>query len=136
MKIKPLIILFLLTSCHPLFCTWDYGYSQLKKEPPRNEVVGEYLLNKKSQEYLKLNPIEWTMKLELLASGKYNFKNERNEIQKTGKWSLTCDDSFDCLMELEKISVEPFYEKNGKYAIGITIGDGDECNGIIYEKNE
>jgi hypothetical protein len=37
---------------------------------------------------------------------------------------------------LEGICVEPFSEKEGKLAIQITIGDGDECEGIIYEKTE
>ena len=39
-----------------------------------------------------------------------------------------------CYFELEGISVAPLCKKNEKISIMITIGDGDECNGIVYEK--
>ena len=41
-----------------------------------------------------------------------------------------------CYFELEGISVSSLRKKDGKISIMITIGDGDECNGIVYEKME
>lgn len=37
-------------------------------------------------------------------------------------------------MELEGLTVEPLFEKDNNIAISITIGDGDNCEGIMYEK--
>jgi hypothetical protein len=125
------LILFL-SSCHPVFCTWNLGYKQLDKKPERSNIVGFYQLNEKSKEYLKETYTEWPLKLELNNDGYYNFINSSNV--KTGKWSVSCEESYACLLELEGISVEPLRAKNGKLAIQVTIGDGDNCEGIIYEK--
>ncbi len=37
-----IIFLFVLTSCHPLFCTWDNGYKQLTTEPQRERLIGHF----------------------------------------------------------------------------------------------
>jgi hypothetical protein len=125
---------FILSSCGPVPCGWNSGYKQLDKEPPRSSIVGLYQLNQSSKDYLKENYREWPIKLEINNDGYYNFINALNV--KTGRWSVSCSESYACLLELEGITVEPFSEKNGMLAIQITIGDGDECAGIIYEKLE
>jgi len=67
------------------------------------------------------------------------FSNDRdlNETKKNviGKWSTYFNkkDKY-CLIELEGLTVEPLFEKNNNFAISITIGDGDNCEGIMYEK--
>jgi hypothetical protein len=125
-------LIFVSSSCHPVFCGWNLGYKQLEKEPLRSSIVGLYQLNQSSKDYLKENYKEWPIKLELNNDGHYNFVNALNV--KTGRWSVSCGESYACLLELEGISVEPFTEKNGTLSIQITIGDGDDCAGIIYEK--
>jgi len=55
---------------------------------------------------------------------------------KEGKWMVSCGDSNDCMIELENVCVVPLAEKDGRLAILISIGDGDECNGVVYEKVE
>ncbi|WP_262887289.1 hypothetical protein [Flavobacterium sp. XN-5] len=37
-------------------------------------------------------------------------------------------------MELVGLTVEPLFEKDNNISISITIGDGDNCEGIMYEK--
>lgn len=153
--IKSIIILIavlFLVSCHPLFCSWDFGYEQLKKEPPKEKVIGKYQLTKESQDFLDENYNVWPLEIELLENNRFVFLYNQNPVsladklftsheglnetvkQKTGKWYISKSESYDCLIELEGICVTPFTEKDNRFAIPITIGDGDECNGIIYEK--
>jgi hypothetical protein len=152
MKIRIIFLLFLFVSCHPLFCNWDSDYNQLTKEPSKSKIVGTYELSKDSQDYLGGNFNLWPLKLQLLENGKFIFLSNKNQISKSdkifasksdlnrlvenkvGKWIVSCSNSTDCLIELEGLFVTPFSEKNGQLAIPITIGDGDECNGIVYEK--
>lgn len=152
MKIRIIILLFLFVSCHPLFCNWDSDYNQLTKEPSKSKIVGIYELSKDSQDYLGGNYNLWPLKLQLLENGKFIFLSNENPISlsdkifvsksdlnrlmenKVGKWIVSCSNSNDCLIEFEGLFVTPFSEKNGQLAIPITIGDGDECNGIVYEK--
>jgi len=44
MRHSTILLLFLTTSCHPLFCTWDNGYKQLTTEPKRENVIGQFKL--------------------------------------------------------------------------------------------
>ena len=53
---------------------------------------------------------------------------------KNGKWSVSDGASYDCLIELEGICVVPFCIRKDHFAVPITIGDGDECRGIVFEK--
>jgi len=152
MKIRIIFLLFLFVSCHPLFCNWDSDYNQLTIEPSKSEIVGIYELSKDSQDYLGENYNLWPLKLQLLKNGKFIFLSNENPISmsdkifaskselnrlvenKVGKWIVSCSNSYDCLIELEGLFVTPLSEKNVQLAIPITIGDGDECNGIVYEK--
>jgi len=120
----------------------------MTKKPSKSEIVGIYELSKDSQDYLGENYNIWPLKIQLLENGKFIFINNGNPISlsdknlasksdlnnKVGKWIVSCSNSNDCLIELDGLFVTPFSEKDGQFAIPITIGDGDECNGIVYEK--
>jgi hypothetical protein len=147
MKLVYLFALILLTGCNPLFCTWDSGYTQLRTEPDRTDIIGEYELTNSSKDFLasrKFTADKYT--LTLSEAGDFIFNNcpdllfndwaESNQklIDKTGKWSVSCAESYDCLIELTGVCVVTLAEKNGQPAILIAVGDGDECNGLVYEK--
>ena len=132
---KTFIYLFLilfLSGCNPSFCTWNLGYKQLDKIPERSTIVGFYELNNKSKAFLNETHTEWPLKLELNSVGYYKFIN--TSTTKTGRWSVSRAESYGCLLELEGIGVEPLSSKNGRPAVQMTIGDADNCEGIIYEK--
>lgn len=147
MKILLLIALLILTSCHPFPCSWESGYSQLTIEPDPTDIVGDYELTNSSVDFLasrKFTSDKYT--LTLSENGEFRFDNgpdllfnnwdESNKklIDKKGKWSVSCAESYDCLIELTGVCVAPLAEKNGQLAILITVGDGEECNGLVYEK--
>jgi hypothetical protein len=147
MKLLTILLLVTLTSCHPLFCNWNLGYKQLTIEPDHNELVGKYQLNSASMEFL--NDREYSADentLTLSQNGQFKFTNgpdmifeawgisNHKLIDKEGKWSVSCGESYDCMIELTGVIVAPLSQKNGKLAILITVGYGDECNGIVYEK--
>lgn len=50
-----------------------------------------------------------------------------------GKWWVSSE-SYDCLIEVSFIGVVPLVSKDGQMAIMVTLGDGDKCNGVVYEK--
>jgi len=148
-----IVLLFLFTSCHPLFCRWQNGYSALIEEPTKESLIGKYELSRKSKSFLNDSYDVWPVRIELTENMKYKllfeenpsslgdtiFSNDRdlNETKKNviGKWSTYFNkkDKY-CLIELEGLTVEPLFEKNNNFAISITIGDGDNCEGIMYEK--
>ena len=153
MKIKIILFLLLLTSCHPLFCSWQNGYDEVNHEPTEEKIIGIYELNENSKSYLNEDNKIWPLKIEILKNKQCIFHYENNKISlvdkifasktdlketkknKIGKWYLYFDkEDKNCIFEIEGISTEPLYEKDGKLAIIKTIGDGDECNGIVYEK--
>jgi hypothetical protein len=147
MKIKSIIILLLFTSCHPLFCSWQNGYEELDYEPSEKEIIGQYELSEKSKSYLNEEYHTWPLRIELSKNKEYKLLFESNpengqngnETKKNekGKWFLGFNDREKvCYFELEGICVEPLCKKDEKISITITIGDGDECNGIVYEKVE
>ena len=134
MKIRYLFLFIIFTSCHPLFCDWNSGYDQIKVQPKENEIVGIYELTKDSKNFLKSGLKKWPKKIELSSNQEYYLLMQNDKKIKNGKWFLSCDQSYGCILELEGISVEPFCKKENKFAIQITIGDADECNGLVYEK--
>ncbi|OAQ39978.1 hypothetical protein A5893_17430 [Pedobacter psychrophilus] len=142
-----IFFLWTLSSCHPLGCSWDFGYTQLKVEPNESKLIGIYILSEKSKSYLKdhgLNPEICILKLN--ADKSFNLENVPSSISnddlkgsdgtqnKYGTWSVSCDKSYDCMIELQGTCVVPLCEKDDRISIPITIGDGDECNGIVFEK--
>lgn len=151
MSIKITVLLvssILLNSCHPLFCGWASGYEQLTEITSEDIIVGDYELNAESLDYLDSEGYKGACALQLLESGKFKLinapdfifdsfgRNSGQSLNKNGKWNTSCADSYDCLIELEGITVVPLTRKNdGSIAIPITIGDGDECNGIVFERN-
>jgi len=147
MKLLHLLAIICFTGCHPLFCNWGLGYEQLTTRPANEEIIGKYQLTEKSIDFLEdrdFTADEYS--LTLSDGGQFKFKNgpdlifnswgttSQTLLDKQGKWSVSCGDSYDCVIELEGICVVPLAEKDGNLAILITIGDGDECNGIVYEK--
>ena len=155
MKIKTIFIFLIFTSCHPLFCSWQNGYEKINYEPSKMEIIGKYELSEKSKSYLNEDYNTWPLKLELSKNKQFKFLFEDNpesladkmfsdnengndsKRNKIGKWFLFFDEKGKfCNFELEGICVEPLCKKDEKISIMITIGDGDECNGIVYEKVE
>lgn len=155
MKIKSIFIFLIFTSCHPLFCSWQNGYEEINYEPSKREIIGKYELSEKSKSYLNEDYYTWPLKLEISENKQFKFlfednpesladkifadKEKGNDSKKneTGKWFYSfMDKEKICYFELEGICVQPLCKKDGKISIMITIGDGDECNGIVYEKVE
>ena len=147
MRLLIIPLILCLVGCHPLFCTWDFEYNQLTSDPGEDSIYGEYRLNESSIENLKDQGFkEDFFAVRLYQDRTYKFINgpdlifnrngsTRNEIMnRTGKWFYSCNPSYACVIELERVCVVPLSEKNGTLAIPITIGDGDECEGIVYEK--
>ena len=143
-----ILILSFAQSCHPLFCSWEIGYEQVTKMENSQIVVGQYSLSKKSEEYLKSKGYLKLPKLQILKSREFELTDipvfifdgdEENKAitDLNAKWSTSCDPSYKCLIELYKFAVVPITEnENGVISIPITIGDGDMCNGIVFEKTE
>ncbi|PRX12566.1 hypothetical protein [Nonlabens ulvanivorans] len=127
-----LILILFLVSCKPLFCSWELGYTQMESQPDFQSTLGLYKLSEKSKEYLNMELSGWTTMLELDKDGILNYKNGDVTV-KTGTWRISYNESYNCVIDMEE-RVVPFAIKDGKYGILITIGDGDECKGIVYEK--
>lgn len=62
------------------------------------------------------------------SSGRY--------FSKRGKWFLICEKGRRCTMEIEGIQTSDHMIgiKKGKMSVLLTIGDGDSCQGMVYEK--
>ena len=139
------LTILLFSSCHPLACSWDFGYSQLNAAPSDLKVVGTYKLDEKSTSYLEdngLNPEKCMLilnndksfSLKNAPSGISDYSSPTTPFNKVGTWSVSYGDSYGCLIELQGLCVVPLCEKNNQLSIPITIGDGDECNGIVFVK--
>ncbi len=141
------ILIQTLTSCHPFSCSWDRGYEQLTELQSKDSIIGVYKLTSTSKEYLQNKGFENECLLTILDSDKFELKNipdflldmygetKGKSVDRTGGWFLSCGDSYGCMFELEGIQVMPIAKKdNGRISFLMTIGDGDECNGIIFEK--
>jgi len=142
-----IICLVIIYSCHPSFCIWDSGYEQLKELPSKESIIGLYELTSNSKKFIQSKGFNTKCQLFIEDSSKFNIKeipdfvidsNSRlvgKLIDKSGKWFSSCDDSYGCMIELEGLQVMPLAKgKNGKISILMTIGDGDECKGIIFEQ--
>lgn len=155
MKIKSLLFLLIFTGCHPLFCSWQNGYEEINYEPSKIEIIGIYELSEKSKLYLNEDYYSWPLRLEISENKQFKLLFEddhkssidkifgdREKVNdpkknKIGKWFYWfMEKEKICYFELEGIAVAPLRKKEGKISIMITIGDGDECNGIVYEKVE
>ena len=144
-----LTIFISLDSCHPFICSWNSGYEQLLELPDNKVFIGNYRLAKKSLDFLKTKGYKENCELKVLESNTFELINapdlmlnsfdrkNGSTIDTIGKWSVNCGESYGCMFELEGIVVAPIARKNnGPISILITIGDGDECNGIIFEKEK
>ena len=61
-------------------------------------------------------------------------RSKQTVMNKKGKWQVSCAGSYNCFIDLEKVCVAPFAEKDHRYAILIQIGNEDDCKGIVYQK--
>lgn len=141
-----ILTVLLFSSCHPLACSWDFGYSQLTAAPNDSKLLGTYKLDEKSSSYLKdngLNPEKCILilnkdksfSLKDAPSGISDYGSPSIPFSKVGKWDVSYGESYGCVIELQGLCVVPLCEKDDRFAIPITIGDGDECNGIVFEKD-
>lgn len=135
-------------SCHPIFCSWELGYSTITESLSNEDVTGIYRLSDQSLEYiLKQGFPEKNYSITLLENGYYFADNlpdfiiskwgeTANKVTtKTNQWGLTCQNLDYCMIELQEIIVTELRQKDGKWAICIPIGDPDGCLGIVYEGN-
>lgn len=138
---------FIFIGCHPLFCNWEKGYDQVTTSPDPRRISGIYSLNNQSVKFLTSQGFKVdSCILEIKENGQFilanvpdialnSFSESKNTYEtKTGKWNICKYEESGCLMELEGICVEPFLEGHGKFAISKTLGDPDNCEGIIFEK--
>ncbi|WP_207425732.1 hypothetical protein [Pedobacter sp. SYSU D00535] len=128
-----------------LACSWDFGYSQVSAIPSESELLGTYKLDDKSRSLVNdhgLDPEKCSLSLKkdglfLLQNappGISDDKSPTESLSKVGIWSVSSVDSSGFLIELQGLCVVPLSEKGERLAIPITIGDGDECNGIVFVK--
>jgi hypothetical protein len=115
-------------------------------EPSNQEVAGNYRLSNASIEYLKSHGFaDQEYFLKLYSDGGFDINapdlilnpwGSTNHTVKgeKGKWRIDCVIHRGCLIELEGICVVPITRKQNKLAVTIPVSDGDECNGIVYEK--
>jgi hypothetical protein len=144
-----LCILLFLSSCHPLFCTWETGYDEVKNKSEVPSLTGQYLLSGNSRKMMKYEgnykdippsdlTLSWDRTYHLHNAPDWMFDDSGEPhgqyVDKSGHWSLTCMNNDGCLIELEDVMVVPLCMRNHKAAILITVGDGDECRGMVYEK--
>ena len=146
-----LLLCFCLCGCHPLFCIWNVGYAAPNNPVKIVSVAGKYNLSTYSKKmmyyegkytnipnstivlnadstYEITNAPDWLTNDFGDASGRY--------FSKKGKWFLICDKQSGCTMEIEGIQTSDhmLHVKKGKMCILLTVGDGDSCQGMVYEK--
>jgi len=138
-------------SCHPLFCVWNMGYKSINSHIQRRDVIGTYKLTADSKKMM-YNEGKYThmpnSTLVINADSTYLLTNapdwlnnvfgysSRGYFSRKGKWFLVCDTKDGCVMEIEDINTgDLLATKKGKLNILLTVGDGDACQGIIYEKD-
>ncbi|MTI19885.1 hypothetical protein E1176_02515 [Fulvivirga sp. RKSG066] len=122
---------------------------QLTEITSEDIIFGSYKLTEESVEYLNSEGYKKTCSLQLYESGEFKLtnapdfmfdpfgRNTGNTLTRTGDWSTSCAKSYDCMIDLMGITVVPLSRKlNGPIAILITIGEGDSCNGIVFERIE
>jgi hypothetical protein len=136
-----------LCSCHPLFCVWDMGYSEIDHSV---NVTGVYHLTAYSKKMMyyegKYKNIP-DSKLKLNADSTYTITDapdwlnnswgtsSQKYFNKSGKWFLFCNNKNGCTMELEGIEAGNLLAtKKNKINILLTVGDPDSCQGMVYEK--
>ena len=141
-----ILTVLLFSSCHPLACSWDFGYIQLTNAPNDSKLFGTYKLDEKSRSYLKdigLDPEKCILilnkdksfSLEDAPSGISDYDSPTIPFSNVGTWNVSYGGSYGCVIELQGLCVVPLSEKDDRFAVPITIGDGDECNGIVFVKD-
>ncbi|HEX8608563.1 MAG TPA: hypothetical protein VF679_07990 [Pedobacter sp.] len=141
-----LCVATLLVSCNLGVCVWDIGYKQINTKPDEKDLLGVFHLTEKSITHLSKQDVDLQYtKLELRGDHQYilvdapsaiiNQFDKQQTFIKAGKWSVSCEDLYGgCLIELAGICVVPLTKKAGVLSIPISIGDPDQCEGIVFER--
>ncbi|MDO6739442.1 hypothetical protein [Wenyingzhuangia sp. 2_MG-2023] len=125
MKYIQILISFFLISCHPIFCNWDRGYEKIEKKININKIIGTYKIKNKK--------INFPNEIKLSKNGKYYISDTINTFfNNRGKW-IHFYNNEENIIDLET-KVVRFETKGNNYAILFSIGDPDNCEGIIYIK--
>ncbi|WP_125250380.1 hypothetical protein [Leptospira wolffii] len=136
------------TSCHPLFCWWDMSYSEISDLNVLGDISGSYKLTDKSKKFFKItSSSKEDSFLNISKTGNFEMQNVPSLLKQdlgmpTNKliilknnWTVSCIAKSGCMIELTGLGVRRIaYGKNNNLAILFTIGDGDTCEGIAYEK--
>jgi hypothetical protein len=133
-------------SCNIGICTWNIGYSQIESKPKDNDLIGKYFLDENSKaKYIDEGLDTKYAKLELKADHQYVLVDAPNVILnksdwkqtfiKAGRWSVSCDESYGCVIELEGVCVVPMSKKDDIFSVPIGMGDPDQCEGIVFVKS-
>ncbi|ATP58413.1 hypothetical protein CPT03_19070 [Pedobacter ginsengisoli] len=135
----------MLPSCNLGVCFWNKGYSPVDSEPAEDEMIGVYYLTEQSIADLNGDSLKRT-KLELKGEHQYLLTDGPSEIMnehskngtfiKAGRWYTDCAESYGCMIELEGICVVTLCKKDEKISIPISIGDPDQCEGVVFEKSK
>lgn len=108
-------------------------------------MIGVYYLTEQSIADLNGDSLKRT-KLELKGEHQYLLTDGPSEIMnehskngtfiKAGRWYTDCAESYGCMIELEGICVVTLCKKDDKISIPISIGDPDQCEGVVFEKSK
>lgn len=144
-----LVIFFSLYGCHPLFCIWNSGYTEIDHHVKVSNLTGVYTLTDYSKKMMyyegKYQRIP-NSKLQLNADSTYIITNAPDWLSnsfgeshgryftKKGRWSLSCYDKNGCDIEVEGVGGGGLYQKKSKIDLLFTVGDPDGCQGMVYEK--
>ena len=155
-----LIVLFLSLagSCALIPCSWDADLDALEKTPQADFLVGAYMLDERTLNYvpgyenaqnavLNLNP-DGTFEMRNVPKGTFDFMGYYDEMNVTvdakGTWKvgygkgtaeLNVSVEFDStLTDLSNFWTSwRIYEKDKKPIVFIMVGDPDECAAVRFE---
>ncbi|PJZ64041.1 hypothetical protein CH371_20240 [Leptospira wolffii] len=112
------------------------------------DISGSYKLTDKSKKFFKItSSSKEDSFLNISKTGNFEMQNVPSLLKQdlgmpTNKliilknnWTVSCIAKSGCMIELTGLGVRRIaYGKNNNLAILFTIGDGDTCEGIAYEK--
>ena len=123
------------------------GYSPVDSEPTEDKMIGVYYLTKQSiadlnndGDNLKRTKLELKGEHQyLLTDGPSEIMDEHSKNEtfiKAGRWFVSCEESYGCMIELEGVCVVTLCKKDNRISIPISIGDPDQCKGVVFEKSK
>ncbi|MEI1310330.1 hypothetical protein [Leptospira venezuelensis] len=112
------------------------------------DISGTYRISANSKKYLQdFSSFENESIIEISKSGNYEMRNipsvllqevslpiKKSTILKN-RWNIACIENSNCVMELEFLGVRRLARHmSNNLAILFVLGDGDMCEGLVYEK--